>query len=374
MAIPALLCCLFFIGFLLVLDSRRRGHVSWTIWIPTILLLILGSRSVSLWLGQGQVGGPVGNDAERSPLDQAFFFLVLASSLTIATLRHVRWGKLIVSNIPLMMFYVYFAISISWSGDPLGSTKRLVKDFGMLSVISLILSEKNPLEAIRTVYVRCACVLFPLSVVFNHWFPQFARSFSVEGEPVYTGVTTQKNTLGEIVLVFSLFLIWDYLETRPAKWQWRDFPWDRLLLLGMGLQLLSVCQSKTALLCLFLGAALIVRSGRFASKMVSRIVLVGALSLPYLLFFAQQFNSVIAPMVEAMGRNMTFTGRTDIWEHITSRTVNPLIGAGYWNFWGGPGGFEISELMQTSIPNAHNGYLDIYLDGGIIGLILLFFM
>lgn len=374
MALPALILCLLFIAFLLARDSRRRSSGSAALWIPTFLLLILGSRPVSLWLSGGSVWGAMGNEAERSPLDQIFLFFVLASSFVIATLRHVKWGKFFASNIPLMMLYGFFAISILWSGDPFGSTKRLFKDLGMLFVIAVIFSEKNPLEAVRTIYVRCASVLFPLSVVFIRWFPNMARSFTMEGEPTYTGVTTQKNTLGEIVLVFSLFLIWDYLETRPARWQWSRFPWDRLLLLGMGLWLLHMCQSKTSLLCLLIGTALIVRGGWLASKMVSRIVLLGALSLPYLLFFAQRFNSVIAPIVEGMGRNMTFTGRTDIWQHITSTTVNPLIGAGYWNFWGGRGGFEISRAMETIVPNAHCGYLDIYLDGGIIGLVLLFFL
>ena len=30
--------------------------------------------------------------------------------------------------------------------------------------------------------------------------------------------------------------------------------------------------------------------------------------------------------------------------------------------------------MQTEVPNAHNGYLDIFLDGGVIGVILLFIL
>jgi O-antigen ligase len=71
---------------------------------------------------------------------------------------------------------------------------------------------------------------------------------------------------------------------------------------------------------------------------------------------------------------MTFTGRADIWDHITLSTVNPLIGAGYWSFWGGPGGFAIDQAMKTTVPNAHDGYLDIYIDGGFIGLTMLLVM
>jgi O-antigen ligase len=374
MAYPGLIVGLIFIAFLLVRDSRRRTSLSWAIWIPTILLLILGSRPVSAWLGGGWNVRELANDAETSPLDQLFYFSVLGSSLVVVLLRRVKFGKFLRANLPLIFLYLFFALSISWSDDPLGSTKRLIKDFGMLLVVCVILSEKNPREAIRAIYVRCAIILFPHSVVFIKWFPNFARSFTVEGTPMYTGVTMQKNTLGEIVLVFSLFVIWDCLETQPAKWQLKRLPWDRLLLLVMGVWLLQICQSKTAFLCLVLSTVLMLRGGWLASKTVSRVALLAALSLPYLMFFAQKFNSVIAPLIEALGRDMTFTGRTDIWEHISSDTVNPLIGAGYYNFWGGSGGLRVNEAMHEIIPNAHNGYVDMYLDGGIIGLILLFSM
>jgi exopolysaccharide production protein ExoQ len=163
---------------------------------------------------------------------------------------------------------------------------------------------------------------------------------------------------------------------RPAgaKLRLNRIPWDLAILLVIGGWLLHLSQSKTALLCTSVGVFLIWRSGRLLSQSINRAVLAGTLSLPFLVFFSQQFSSVIAPLVEALGRSMTFTGRADIWEHITLKTVNPLIGAGYWNFWGGPGGYSVNQAMNSVIPNAHNGYVDLYLDGGIIGLIMLFFM
>jgi exopolysaccharide production protein ExoQ len=375
MRIPALVACIIFIVYLLNRDVRRRKTLSWAVWLPTIYLWILGSRPLSLWLvGRAKMGSGLANNAEGSPIDQIFFFSLIVGSLIVATMRRVKWSEFFASNLPLLLFYLYFAISIFWSEDPMGSSKRLFKDFGMLFVIALILSEKDPLEAIGAIYVRCACVLFPLSALCIKWFPDIGRIFSRDGEPQYIGLTTQKNTLGEIVLVFSLFMIWDYLENRPRKWRWGQLPWDRLVLLLIGFWLLRMCQSKTAMLCLLLATALMVRSGWFASKTFSRAVLVVALSLPYILFFAQRFEWVLAPIVQAVGRNMTFTGRTDIWQHIDSTTVNPLIGYGFYNFWGGTGGRNINEVMHMTIPNAHDGYVDLYLDGGIIGLVLLFFL
>jgi exopolysaccharide production protein ExoQ len=384
MPILALCVCLIFIVWLVVRDVRRRPRLSAAIWIPTILILVLGSRSVSLWISSGgsvvyETGKAridMGNDVAGSPLDQAFFFFILAGSLLVLQSRGFRWSKLFSSNTAILLFYLYFAASILWSVDPLGSFKRLVKDFGLLFVISILHTESDPLQAMRAIYVRCASVLLPLSIVLIKYFPNYSRIYDVEGGIQVTGVTTQKNTLGELVLVCMLFLIWDFLERWRVngKLHWRRFPWDQVALFTMGAWLLDMSQSKTALLCLAIGIVLIVRKGWLATKGMSRAILTVALSLPFLLFFSREFASVIAPVVALMGRNMTFTGRADIWDHITLNTVNPLIGAGYWSFWGGPGGFAINQAMKTTVPNAHDGYLDIYIDGGFVGLALLFLM
>lgn len=375
MPILSLFLCLAFSTWLVARDYLSRKSVSAAVWIPTALILILGSRPVSLWATGGRVVvGEMGNDIGGSALDIVFFLLVLVASFLIASSRHMKWGRLLAENPAIVLFYIYFVISVSWSGDPTGSFKRIAKDIGLLFVVGVLFSEKDPLEAMRAVYFRCAAVLIPLSVVFIKYFPSYSRAYTIAGGMMETGVTTQKNTLGEIVLVFTLFLVWDYAETQriAPKKGWRRIPVDRVLLLMMGMWLLHISQSKSGLVCTILGIFLIMRKGWLVSKMVNRLIFFGALSLPFLLFFSQKFTSVIAPLVKALGRDMTFTGRANIWAEITPSTVNPLVGAGYWNFWGGPGGFKISQVMETVVPNAHCGYVDIYLDGGIIGLIVLF--
>jgi O-antigen ligase len=316
----------------------------------------------------------MGNEMAGSSLDGAFYLCVIGASLLVASLRGLRWNRLFAANKAILLFYISFAISVCWSGDPAGSFKRLAKDFGLLLVIGIVFSEKDPLQAIRAVFVRCAFVLIPLSVVLVKYFPAYGRDFSIRGDLMVTGVTTQKNSLGEIVLIFTLFLVWDFLETKHTgvRPRWQQIPWDRLILLLMAAWLLHLSQSKTALVCTLLGSFLVLRSNWLCSKAIDRAVLSGALLLPFLVLFSQQFSSAIAPLVTALGRSMTFTGRTDIWAHITINTVNPIIGSGYWNFWGGPGGYAISQTMNTLVPNAHCGYFDLYLDGGMIGLAMLF--
>ena len=373
----ALPLTLIFIAWLIVRDCRRRPSVSTAVWLPTILLIVLGSRPVSMWVsGQRAYVTEMGNEAAGNLVDQLFYLFTVVGCFSVASFRGMKWNKIIATNTAIMLFYLYFAFSICWSGDPSGSLKRLAKDFGLLFAMGVIFSEKDPLLALRAVYVRCASVLFPLSVVFIKYFPNYGRNYAKSGEFEITGVATQKNSLGEIVLVFTLFLIWDYLETHPPgrRLGWRRIPWESVILILMGGWSLDLSRSKTATVCTMIGVFLVARSGLFVSKTINRAIFAGAMSLPFLLFFSQQFHSVIAPLVEAMGRDMTFTGRTNIWAQITLSTVNPIIGAGYWSFWGGPGGDAIMQAMTTIIPNAHNGYLDIYIDGGFLGLSVLFLM
>jgi exopolysaccharide production protein ExoQ len=371
MGIIALSLALIFAATLIVRDCKRRPSVSLSIWIPTIFVMVLGSRSASEWLhgGTGYYQA-FGNQAATDPIDLIFTLTIIVTSLVITIRRRVNWGKVFAANPALMLLYGYFVLSIGWSGDPMGSFKRIFKDFGMLFVIGVVFSEKDPAQAMRAMYLRSASLMLPLSLVFIRWFPRYGRVYALDGSMTATGVTTQKNTLGEMTLIYILFLVWDYLE-RPKQGQkslLQRIPWDQVVLLLMSLWLLRASQSKSSLLCLVIGVFLIARWKSLASTIVDTSVFLGALASPLLLFFSQQFSSVIAPLVQAMGRNMTFTGRANIWQHITLDTVNPLIGCGYYNFWGGPGGYAITVAMDTTVPNAHNGYLDLYLDGGFIGL------
>lgn len=342
------------------------------------MLFVLASRSPGDWLGvQGGPATRFANDSSGSLIDQLFFASVIAMSLLIASRRRVKWRKVCAANIPLILFYGYFLISCLWSGYPMDSLIRIVKDFGAnIIVVVVILSDKKPLEALRAVYVRCACILIPLSADLVK-FSSLGRQYARAGDVTYIGAAVQKNSFGELLLVFMMFLVWDHLEERSrsgGKRLWSGLRWDTVVLLLMGFWLLQLSQSQTSTVSLLMGVALVLRTGWFASRKASRLILIVALSLPLLLLCTQEFSSVCTPLLESLGRDATFTGRTDIWKRITFTTVNPLIGAGFWNFWGGPGGRAIQVAMQTGVPNAHDGYLDIYLDGGLIGVALLSYL
>src|SRR5205085_811256 len=103
--------------------------------------------------------------------------------------------------------------SIVWTPYPFVAFKRWFKEFGQVLVILVILTEADPGAAFKMLCVRCAIVLFPLSVVLNKYYPAYGRSFSVGGSQMVTGVMTQKNSLGEICAIYGLVLLWDIIDS-----------------------------------------------------------------------------------------------------------------------------------------------------------------
>lgn len=362
--------CWIFAIWLIRRDSARREGISTALWIPTLWSFILLSRPLSMWLG---FGGGI-DTMEGSPLDRLFYFGMIGLAFVIVANRGIEWGPFVVRNWPVMMFYGYLLVSVMWAESPFVSTKRWIKDFGNIFVALVILTERNPIQAIRAVFVRCAYVLFPLSIVFLRYLPELGRRYTRSGGLEVTGVTTQKNSLGILVTVCGLFLLWDWLEKSREDWAKLGMVERRLpiLFLLIGIYLLYLCDSQTSILCLIVGSGVMLSGklpflrGRVGAMGTYTVVAI----LAYLLL--DEMFGLKDAILGAMGRDSSFTGRTDVWRELLALKTDWLIGTGFLSFW--------SDMSyQSRLPDwvafsAHNGYLETYIDGGMIGVLFLVLM
>jgi O-antigen ligase len=349
-------------------DTASRPGISGALWIPTVWLAILASRPFSLWF---DLGGSA--TLEGSPLDRAVFFALMTAAAIVLARRPVPWGDVARHNWPLLLFYGYLLVSVLWAHSPLVSLRRWGKEAGNILIVLVILTERDPVQALRAVVVRCACLLLPLSVVLIRHFPDLGRRYSQHsGGLEVTGVTTQKNALGATVLVCAIVLLFDWLERRRARS--RGSPIIRPsaappALLALGLWLLALSQSRTSMLALAAAAVLLV-SPRFAMtrRLTPRLVplLVGGLAL---LAGLEALFEWTRPVVNDLGRDLTFTGRTEVWRELLALRTDPLLGTGFMSLWDDPG--YRARLPEWVAFSAHNGYLEVYLAGGVIGVFLL---
>jgi O-antigen ligase len=289
--------------------------------------------------------------------------------------RGFRWGQFALANKALIAIFAFFLCSALWSPFPLPTVKRLVQEFGCVLIVPILLTEKDPAKSLRVVFARVSYVLFPLSVIFIRFFPHIGRVVSeVSGAHMLSGVADHKNSLGQLAMVFCLILLWDIMETRRSevaprtKMQKRA----RLLNLGIGLYLLIICSSATALMAFLLGLGLLFAGKRLARMKNPRQVITTAIfSIVFILIVNQMFG-ISDSILKALGRDASLTGRTDIWRVILEKHTSHLIGSGFRGFWESSEGESVwRELHTNRLLSTHNGYLEIYVQGGLVALFLL---
>jgi exopolysaccharide production protein ExoQ len=369
---PPLLALTLSLGFSAVLlyrETRQQQGVSRAVWIPCIWLLILGSRPISVWLNLGGRGG-VDAMMEGSPTDRMVYLVLMMAAVTVVLYRRLQWGSIFRSNVPLVCFFAYCLLSLAWSDFPFIAFKRWFKSLGDPLMALILLSEAAPAAAVGSVLRRCAILLLPLSIVFIKYFPQLGKGYSPwSGEAVYIGVTTNKNMLGYLLLVFGLFFLCTIFTRgdRMDKTERRTEIAVSVLLLGMIAYLMRLANSQTSVFALVASTAVVIVLGssqvrKYFGPVALASVIVG-LSLEWL-FGISEF------VITSAGRDMTLTGRTDIWAAALSLGQSSLFGSGFQSFWLG----KRLETMWAAFPvfqpnQAHNGYLEIYLNLGWIGLL-----
>lgn len=362
-----LLVCSAGLLWLLRRDTTKRTGISAALWIPTLWVGVLASRPLSSWLG---LSG--GDTLEGSPVDRVFFFGMIFAALLVLSRRSVPWAAIFSRNWPIILFYGYLLITVVWANSPLASFKRWTKEFGNIFIAIVILTEFDPIQAIRTVFVRCAYVLVPLSIVFIRYFPDLGRRYSMHsGELEVTGVTTQKNSLGSMIMVCGLVFLWDWLERSRPGVEFRT-RFDRIIamaFLGAAAWLLYLSDSKTSMTCLVLAGTII--AGVRLPMLHRRISKMGGYFLvaAVAFFLLDRMFGISTLVISNLGRDMTFTGRTDVWRELLAVNTDPVFGTGFMSFWDDANYRE--RLPDWVAFSAHNGYLEIYLAGGMLGVGLL---
>src|ERR1041385_944818 len=138
-----------FIGFLFVCDRKRRSGCSNALWIPLFWVLILGSRPFSSWFGGGVDMETTDDYIEGSPVDRIVFLFLIIAGFIVLKQRQTNWANVFRTNRWLFVFFAYLGISSVWSDFPMVSFKRWIKDLGNIIMVLVILSEKDPVEAVK---------------------------------------------------------------------------------------------------------------------------------------------------------------------------------------------------------------------------------
>jgi exopolysaccharide production protein ExoQ len=366
----ALILTFAFIGYLFWKDDRDHVRADGAMWLPLFWMLIIGSRFVSQWLN---IREPLeAADLENgSPVDRIVFLALILGGLYVLHQRQVKLGELFRNNRWLSIFFIYSLVSIVWSDFPFVAFKRWVKILGHPIMALIVLTEPDFEEALSWLMRRAAFVLIPLSVTFVKYFPALGRGYSEwTGQAFYTGVTTNKNALGYLCMVFGFYFVWELLKamtTKRHQTRRKDLVVP-VVFLAMILWLMKLIDAKTALVT-FLASS--VTAYVLGMKMiVKRYIEVYLLAIVLLVVAAETFFDLYSDAIALLGRDPTLTDRTYVWRDVLSMHTDPILGTGFESFWLGKR-LETLWAKYWWRPNqAHNGYIETYLNLGIVGVVL----
>jgi exopolysaccharide production protein ExoQ len=354
-------------------DPARERKTSAALWVPLVWFFFLGSRTPSMWLGLQTASSAAQALEEGSPLDRTIFSVLTLAVFVILVSRSFQWRKFVTQNSALAFFLAFALLSVAWSDFPFATFKKWFRDMGVCMAVLVVLSDPRPLEAVRTLLRRLYYLLVPLSIVFVKYYPNLGKTFSEWGSQEYTGVSTSKNMLGVLCLVSGIFFFWDTVtrwpQRRDKQVKWVIFL--NVLFIGMALYLLNLSGSKTSTVCLALGCLMIAAAHcSFGRRHLGWVKALAPLVFVLYLILTIGFG-MGAQLSEAVGGSANMSDRTHIWQVLLSVPINPVLGTGYQSFWlGSRVQWVWARLDGDNVLEAHNGYLQIYLDLGLIGLFL----
>jgi len=379
--VPATFATLMFvagIAGLFLLDRDPKVRTSKGLWLAVLWIALACSRSAGQWIGtlQGVSISDTASDAssytEGSPVDRSIYSVMLLAGIIILAGRRTKVIALAKANWPIVIFVGYCALSMTWSDFPDVTFKRWIKSLGDLVVVLIVLTERERYAAVKRVLAWTGFLLIPLSVLLIKFYPDLGRGYHPwTWTPYYTGVTTNKNELGRVCLVLGLGFVWRILIALRSR---RDRARKKQLLahgvcLAMVLWLFYMAGSMTSLSCFLMASILMaVSSLRLVARrpwivhaMVAAMLLVSVSTL---------FLDMGSNVLQTMGRDPTLTGRTDIWKLVLGMSGNPLVGTGFESFWLGNRLERMWAIYWWHPREAHNGYLELYLALGWVGIAL----
>jgi exopolysaccharide production protein ExoQ len=366
--VPPPVAAVVFLAFVAYLFHREfklnpQDRISWA---PLIWIFLAGSRYVSSWLSMRGPGGVTGY-AEGSPVDRAVFFALIAWGLVVLLRRTVDWGALFARNKVLVVYFLFCLSSVLWSDEPVILIKRWVKDLGNPIMALVMLTERRPYAAIGATLRRFSYICIPISVLFVRYYPEMGRGYKASGAPMYTGIGQQKNSLGMICLIGGLYFAWRWLYPAKDESRWKPGYPDLFLLIMVG-WLLHMSDSQTSTMCLALGLFILLMAKLPAlAQNPSRVVPTIAATLAAFAVLEASFG-LKEQIFQMIGRDASLTNRDSLWEVVLAHEVNPWVGAGFMSFWAGDRMASIWMRIGAGVNQAHNGYLEQYMNLGYVGV------
>ena len=324
----------------------------------TIIVLVLGTGALQSLIVDSSSSKAI---SEGNPFLQVVWACIYvitairAGQQPRAILEMIRSNKLLIGLVLLTFF------SAAWSADP-GLTLRRSIALLATTLFGVDFAVRYSLrDQLRLLAVALGGVVL-LSVIVQVFFPGQIPTVDMLYPDAWVGLFGQKNEFGRIVVLATLVVL-----TAVRKSVGGIIITFLALVAAIGL--IIAAQSMTSFVAL-VGMILVMQFAptlRWSARIRRAVQVFGTIiALPALYALIHFRDSV----TELMGRNASLTGRVKIWGlSLASIALKPILGYGYSAFW--PASAEamrIDVAMNWTVPHAHDAYIELALELGLVGL------
>lgn len=309
-----------------------------------------------------------GSTTQTDSLTPALFMGIYMVTLLLIAQRWRSFVRVASKNIFIWLLVGMALASVYWTFGPDITPRRSVA-FLLSTVFATYLATRYSLKEQLQLLAWAFGITIVLSIVFAVALPSYGLMTMQEGGKhagAWRGVLPHKNILGRLMALSSMLFLLLASNSRKHRWVlWTGF------FLCVALILLSTSKGALVVFVTLLSVFPLYRTWRWsygwAVPLMIAAILIGGVAGLFILENAEG-------LATAMGKDLTFSGRTDIWE-VSLELIGkrPWLGYGYSGFWLGwesEASTYVWKVLEWECPNAHNGFVDLGLELGVTGFIL----
>ncbi len=301
-------------------------------------------------------------------------YIALAAFGLIGAALHKGLSRIIALPAPIILVLAWFSITTTWSLSPATSVQKLALT-SLITWLCFIASDRVSNKTLTLVVRSLLLIILIANYLTVIFYPSVGiHDYAVIGAHQWRGIMSHKNIAGMTAAITVLFFAFNGNRASITP---------RLLVAFFAFMFLYFSGSRTSLIgvsaSLFTGLMFFLFSKQISTYFLnnSRLFrIIGYFSFLFLFLILIFLTLRIDILIQLMSNPDFLSGRSQIWQPmLTTYAEHPIIGTGYGAFWS-----HITETSHrlarengnffTGVTQGHNGYLDIAVQTGLIGLII----
>jgi O-antigen ligase len=351
-------------------DTHPNGQilhlvVSWMLMIPLVYFASEGT----LWFRTPALNNTLASSfgAVVAQSDQRTAIIIMMPIFTLIFVLFLTKLKAIISLSQRQTIFTMLAIlaliSCVWSQFPVTSMEY-ASCLAVNIFFAFYLYQRFTPQQQMQLLLLLGWIVIVFSIILSLFFPQYGIDHRGGTNGAWQGMFVHKNHCAvEIIFLLSAAF---YIPTTNSFSKIR-----RVIYVLLGLLLAVMTQARTGWFVL-VGLLTYTAVIKFVWKFKLRDRMIVALGTAAIALVVVTAGILYWGQISYfIGKDSTLTGRTDIWRLVMVSIVKrPILGYGYRGFWNGLQGESANVSLGDKwiVPGGHNGFLNLWLDLGGIGL------